>query len=359
MLRLVFVGIFFCAQTMCLEQTVADFQSLLDRLDISTEDKTKFIAPNERRPYEMKPLIESAPEGLYIGLGSERTWFALGHGEKWRGAILIDQNPNVAIYNQINLALLRVSENFTDYLRLRTSSDHRLWLEKITPSSNMKALDRSALSDPRAFGFWRHCLLHEPILSSLDVVPISLQLTYLTDPEVFARLKNFVDQQPIEILTGDISRPSTLEKMAGSKTQMNAPVSVMDISNAWDRPYVAPEDVARIVMFFTEHSSAESILLTTQAGKRGRNWNYVGLERGILTHMLEYSLSLPPILSESLPWTYFTGTPYRAIGTGAYLFLTPEPISTCQTKLWLLGRRDLEKEKGAQIKHPQFLRSLP
>ena len=88
-----------------------------------------YLVPNEVRPQRMVPLTRHAVPGVYVGVGTERCWFALAlHPGKFMAAVLADRDPRVVFYNQVNLALLLASSGaLSRYMELRSTADSATW----------------------------------------------------------------------------------------------------------------------------------------------------------------------------------------------------------------------------------------
>ncbi|MBS0621049.1 MAG: hypothetical protein JSS61_06290 [Verrucomicrobia bacterium] len=81
--------------------------------------------PNEGHPENVKPHLDRAGEGLLVSVGSERSFFnlALSDPNKCTGLVMVDLSERIYNYVQMNIILLRVSQDRREYATLSESVD--------------------------------------------------------------------------------------------------------------------------------------------------------------------------------------------------------------------------------------------
>lgn len=91
--------------------------------------RADFLAPNELNPENQLPILENAPQGIHISVGTERGFIGAAMNPSSTGLILVDRDAAVVRYNAINIALLELAENRAEYVDLRLNLDHSHWQE--------------------------------------------------------------------------------------------------------------------------------------------------------------------------------------------------------------------------------------
>src|SRR5437899_1488000 len=90
-------------------------------------EKTKvFPISTEFQIGKIKHMVEHAPEGVYISVGSERTFRGASMAPHVTQVYLLDVSPEIIRFNQINMELLK-APNKEAYLHLRWEASYDAW----------------------------------------------------------------------------------------------------------------------------------------------------------------------------------------------------------------------------------------
>ena len=219
-----------------------------------------FIYPNELYPQEAIPLLQTvAPGQAYLSVGTERG--LMGAIAARAGAVfLIDWDPNVVLYNQINTSLLKSSKNRKDYVVLRLSATSDQWQKR----------DRGAsiLSDRRAWAWWNQAvrksdrfeLFHADFRSTDGDVPFG-ELNYLENTGAYELISRLAKAGLIETAYSSIQDSRTLSLISSYLMRAGKTVGVVDISNILPPFGLAVAELIQIASRLKGSSSQDSIIL--------------------------------------------------------------------------------------------------
>ncbi len=247
------------------------------------------LAPNELSPGTASPILKTAPEGVYVAVGTERGFIGAALAENVTDLLLIDRNIEIVYFNQLNIALLRTSKNRQDYLKLRLHSSFEEWRSRLE-KADLDSTSRKFLSSEKAFNWWQtnvrnnsaFKLFHrhpEQIWVSPDgrlreIVPPEgppfFNANYLHYDVLYEKIKSLADAGRIGTALQDLAS-LTIEDL--SVILQNKVVSVLDISNAWAKDYLGSLGVAKLLQTFSIFTRHNSLFLTTSPK---RHWRYLG-----------------------------------------------------------------------------------
>ena len=122
---------------------------------LGVQDESYF-GPNETYPHRMRAITKDAPEGIYLGVGTERCLMAAVLNPQIKFLILADHDPRIVLYNQINGALLRLASHRAHYRRLRLEASFLEWQEALSlkDPQEVDSDDSEILGSPFAFNWW-------------------------------------------------------------------------------------------------------------------------------------------------------------------------------------------------------------
>lgn len=227
-------------------------------------------------------------------MGTERGFIGAANSPNVTHLVLIDKNPSIVNYNQINILLLKMSTNRENYLRLRTSPNLNEWISSaISAGLSNEEIDflKSKFTD------WATLTSKKGILN-FHRKPIPLlhpqfyKVHYMYDDKLFNAFRE--KARTGRIVTGviDLSKPEEVRNVVVQLEEKKIPLSVLDVSNAWRKDYIAEESFVTTVQQFDHIASPHSYLLLTDTG------GIIGMPLTIISRLS----------SGSFRWTYAADT---------------------------------------------------
>jgi len=89
-------------------------------------DHETYVKPNEYRPDVVENLLKKTNTGVYISVGSERSFIGASMANS-EYLYLVDYDYIVNQYNMINIWLLQLAVNYTSYIHLRNAKTIETW----------------------------------------------------------------------------------------------------------------------------------------------------------------------------------------------------------------------------------------
>ena len=170
-----------------------------------------FIEPNENEPQKFIPFWKMSPQGgVYIGPGTERIYTGAANSNS-TSLLGLDHDPEVILFNKINLALIKISKTREEYLEARKSSDWTNLLEKIDQENYIKEMniseaEISLLKDANNESFWERKVVQSENFQSFEKEKGSNQeknVNYLHSDEKFMKIKKMATDGNIVFLKVD------------------------------------------------------------------------------------------------------------------------------------------------------------
>ncbi|WP_413578394.1 hypothetical protein ACLVWU_07625 [Bdellovibrio sp. HCB290] len=219
-----------------------------------------YIIPNEINPESARPIIQKAPEGVYISVGAERGILGALQSESITHLVQVDLVPEVVRYNQINVILLKVSKSLSDFIQLRTADNSTAWIER-AGSAALNPQEREILKNHLNHDFYVKVegAARERLISPDFFVGSS----YLKDESLFNKARNMALSGHIQVLQGNLMDQNLLKGLAAELAQKGLSISVVDLSNAWEPKYVGPQGVDTIVSALEPALRPDSIVMGT------------------------------------------------------------------------------------------------
>ncbi len=256
----------------------------------------RFIHPNEKYPQDAKRILAQAPQGAYIAVGTERGFIGASLTPRATHLILCDRDPWVGLFNRINVELLAMAENRSDYRFLRLHADYRSWRRRSLLTGHTDLLiDREEVFDwwqalvrnnskfddfhRCSWGFWR--------------APFK-KANYLFNEMQFMRLSNMAKTQRIKVMVEDLSEDSCMTRIDQLLQILAVPSAVLDLSNAWQ--YVKRDRLTAVMQAISRSGNDDTLLMITQRCKGV--WRYFGITKRNFTGSHENEILLPPLLEK-------------------------------------------------------------
>lgn len=105
-------------------------QKLDDDIAFKNKEKTPFqtfIFSTELNLQTAKPILDKAPSGLLITLGSERGFNVAALTKNATHVLMIDYDENIVHYNKINLDLIKKNQSLEQYRKFRWDATLKDW----------------------------------------------------------------------------------------------------------------------------------------------------------------------------------------------------------------------------------------
>ncbi|MBL7716479.1 MAG: hypothetical protein JNL01_13525 [Bdellovibrionales bacterium] len=230
----------------------------------------EYLVANERFPEDALKAYQAAPEGVYISVGTERGFIGAANGGRVSHLLLVDINPNVTIYNRVNISLLKMASDREDYLRLRQERDPEVWLQRarqVGLSEDETARLGSFHQRWKSLSYQNSSTeSHEPGIEVAN--PVKNRgfngVNYLFEDALFMRLKKMADEGKIVAAQGDWGDDSRMEEIVVALKDAGVKISVVDISNAWWGRYIPEQRLARTLKTLDYMAQAKSLVIATE-----------------------------------------------------------------------------------------------
>lgn len=232
-----------------------------------------FISPNELNLEYLAPYSKKIPSGALLSVGTERGFIAFSMFDQFTQLILIDRDPNVAIFNLINIELLKIAQNREEYL------DFRKVIFGTNPSRNLKhdSLVKKIVASSHNNISIEHIKHMNQFMFDFETFPLTTEkidskFNYLWNDSLFLRLSSAAKASKIRVLNSEFSEISEeiLTPLLGSDS-----ISTIDLSNAWHKQYFgiikSIKLFERLKSFFTKNS----IIIYTIKNYQLVKWIYV------------------------------------------------------------------------------------
>ncbi len=230
----------------------------------SIEEEKRFTDPDEANASSAMAILERAPRGAYISVGTERGFVGASLSPGVDRFILVDVDEKAVRFNRVNTALLRVSTDRTDYLDLRLKGKLEDW-KKRAKAEGVDAETATVLQDAESFKWWKRV-----VRKSKDFAVMNQDLKrnfsgafkdtyYVANDEPFMRIRKLAQAGKISAIQLDLRDSekvkATVEKLKGEGVSLG----VFDLSNAWW--YLEENEVQAAIDGFRPISKPESVVL--------------------------------------------------------------------------------------------------
>lgn len=225
-----------------------------------------YIAPNEEYPGRLAPTLTSSPPGAYIAVGTERGFIGAALTPAASHLILADMDPNVTLYNRINILLLKIAgPHRADYLRLRLQPQLVEW-ELSAQRVSLSATDVQFLRNH--FQTWKTNVVNNYAFRAFHQQPEHLSdkfanANYLYHDGLHARLYKLASEDKITTVELNLADPAASAKLVDEMNAAGIGISVVDISNAWWRVFIPREKLVASLEKFNAIAAPSARLVLT------------------------------------------------------------------------------------------------
>lgn len=200
-----------------------------------------FVVPNERNTEDLRKLI-TAPstalaKGIFVSVGSERAFMAAALArDKVETLVIVDIDPRILFFNRINKALLAVSRNREDYLRLRLEASFESILARVRETDlTLSPENRAALEDSANWSWWSAQVQKANGWSEFHNKDSDVYkgANYLFDDVLFNAISKLAKENRIVVLEADLGSNYFRDRLNNASQILGQKIAFFDISNAW------------------------------------------------------------------------------------------------------------------------------
>lgn len=243
--------------------------------EITQIDSTDYQRPTENQTqYIRQSLSGKLSNGIYITVGTDRGFQAASFfPNEISGLLLVDASEKVVLFNRINIALLQMSSSLGDYQFLRKSASFDIWESRKSKISNhLKDVIKSDyynwwMSDVEEGYFDGFFSGEKKDEYDLGFVPNFSMIyygdsNYFNDEKQFLVIKKLADKDLIQSEVVNLNSADAVSELIESIKSSNHSVSVIDLSNLWQRSYMF-KNVTKTIMSFNEIANDKTLILNT------------------------------------------------------------------------------------------------
>jgi len=251
-----------------------------------------YFQPNEPSTRNSIDLLKASPNGgIYVTVGGDRAFNGVALSNSSH-LLILDYNRDIIEFAAINSALLKIARDRNDYLQLRLKADANEWAARAKASGlgdGLSAVDsagkKKTVPWSEAWAWWSANVSHPagPLTNPYHIDPKGdpvkdrdfRNANYLYDGALFKKVSDLAKANRIEFHLQDLSKPRGLNECSGMDgvlagiKESKLKVSVLDLSNAWQRTYLFPHATQDLVKRFAGVANPQAILLVTGVGRNG------------------------------------------------------------------------------------------
>lgn len=234
-----------------------------------------FIDPNEKGIKDLKPIMKTIQPGIIVSIGSERALFDYLLAPEGSFLIAVDVDPLVIRYNKMILALIKASDNFSEFRRARTQqiqkkmslSDKKFW-DQLFSKMDQTEVDLFK-SSPNARG-----RLGVQWLSNFQFYhdPMFDEVNYVLNENLFWKLKRNQDWLQTSFL--DITDMNQIRSLLEESERAGLKISLFDFSNALDFVEMKSEQIEKMIALFKTYKRSQNTTLMLSKVSYDRNGHY-------------------------------------------------------------------------------------
>ncbi len=262
-----------------------------------------YAFPNEQFPAFSSEILQFAIPGVYIALGSERGFIGATLAPKVTHLLLTDSDLGMVKLNQINIVLLKIARNREDYIQLRFHSTSDQWKQRLRETTNLSLSEQRILEYSAFHAWWEQVQNAKNIWGSADFLvgpegqkkdPLAFKdANYLWNDDQFAKIQGMAQADRIQSIYLDWSLFPDVNTILQGIKDANLEVSILDLSNAWDRVYIGIPRLLDLLERNRNLLQSASILLLTLFSKvpelQLKGFGYLGVS---MDHLIPNSPSL-------------------------------------------------------------------
>jgi len=241
-----------------------------------------FPISSEIQIAKIKPMIESAPAGLYLTVGGERGFKAASMMPQITAVYLLDVSDTIIKFNLINRELLKAPSR-KEYLNLRWQASFKGWKKykniQLSPEDFQwwQQTVRNIQDMPYALPEYLNRYQKSPACTDKDVPDKERQVnlanilnfkagSYLFDDQLYQRIHKLAINDKIWVSKINLANSAELKKLLKYLKDKDLKIGVLDLNNLFFETYLNQYVYFKVVQEFLPYGFQTSILLTM--------WNY-------------------------------------------------------------------------------------
>lgn len=273
-MKMLFLGVLSCLFILtCVHQRVASPG------DNSRTFET-FVVSTEMEIGKAWPILSQAPKGLYISIGSERSFRGASMADA-DGLLILDISPEILRFSNINRVLLK-AKNLKQYRQLRflapfsewqtyslSMEDYDWWVKNVRNTegdtypypelfNQKEKFVKRPGRDVACFEAWE--ANPEAALDYGSIIDFRTG-NYLFNEELFNRLHKLAIQGRIDTVQVDLADNKALQELVSKLKSSKKEIGVIDFDNLYSTYYIGEKKYRVVVDSFLKVGSDQTILL--------------------------------------------------------------------------------------------------
>lgn len=226
--------------------------------------RSSFIRPNERTPEQLPPILDELTEGGYLTVGTERGFMTTAMLPKITDVFLVDRVPEVVLYNRLNIDLLKMARNHSDYVHLRTKATvAELSLRFLRSNRKFTLGQIKWFVEVLRYrdGADKLMTVQSALVSGTNrkaPPTISLEANYVLNPELGLRLMKLAKEDRLNAYLLDFADTTSVESFRDKVIRPrleDKSLALIDVSNAWWSEYMGKRRFGRLLKTLTDKNS--------------------------------------------------------------------------------------------------------
>lgn len=218
----------------------------------------RYLSPNEPYPQRARPILRCSPAGIYLSVGTERSFAGAALTPKVTHLVVADYDAAVIDYNRINTALMQLAgRSRAKFVHLRQQAP----FSEVAELARHKLLPREsqAVLDEERFAKYRAAVSKDNLAQATGKE--FKGANYLKDDALFGRLATLADNWRIASVQTDLGSGYARRQLWEALRKTGSQVAVLDISNTWGPSYLGEGEFTNLLAGFLEVSAPESLLM--------------------------------------------------------------------------------------------------
>jgi hypothetical protein len=214
-----------------------------------------FYSPNEYGPQFVAPLMAGAPQGVYITVGTERAFTVAAVTPEISHLLIADADPNITMFNQVNIALLKISPNQKFYREFRKNPTLVVW-NQIREAYRMGNDPDADFFTAEKFEWWMKNSTAQTLESydsdnwdrfynykkssltfrkegAVQSAMAFGESQYLENAKAYKKISTMAKEGRIQAVTANLTDSGFLYQVNSELKKNNLKIAGIDISNCW------------------------------------------------------------------------------------------------------------------------------